>query len=117
MSKRDLRLFIYDIKESIEAILSYVDGITLEVFIHDRKTYSAVIREFEIIGEATKHLPENLTQHYNEVAWRDVKDFRNLLIHEYFGIDHRIVWNTILYDLPKLKYNIEQIIIETQPKS
>ena len=117
MSKRDLRLFIYDIKESVEAILSYVDGITLEVFMHDRKTYSAVIREFEIIGEATKHLPDTLTQHYTDVAWRDVKDFRNLLIHEYFGIDHRIVWNTILYDLPKLKIIIDQIIIETQTKS
>ena len=61
MSERDLRLFVNDIKESIEAIFIYVDGISFETFAQDRKTYSAVIREFEIIGEATKHLPENLT--------------------------------------------------------
>lgn len=111
MSKRDLRLFVNDIKESIEAIFIYVDGISFETFTQDRKTYSAVIREFEIIGEATKHLPENLTNTYPNIEWRDVKDFRNLLIHEYFGVDHRIVWNTIVQDLPKLKMAIEHILI------
>jgi len=112
MSKRDLRLFVYDIKDSVEAILSYVDAMSLENFLQDRKTYSAVIREFEIIGEATKYLPEDLFQKYDEIEWRDIKDFRNLLIHEYFGVDHRIVWNTICEDVPKLKITIERIIVE-----
>lgn len=112
MSKRDIKLFIYDIKDSLEAILSYVALMNLETFMIDRKTYSAVIREFEIIGEATKYLPEDLTQKYNEIEWRDIKDFRNLLIHEYFGVDHEIIWNTICKDVPKLKITIDQIITE-----
>ncbi len=112
MPKRDLRLFVSDIKESIEAIFSYIDAMSYEIFIQDRKTYSAVIREFEIIGEATKHLPESLTNAYPHIEWRDVKNFRNLLIHEYFGVDHRIVWNTVKQDLPKLKMAIEHILIE-----
>jgi uncharacterized protein with HEPN domain len=100
-----------DIKDSTEAIFSYVHQMTFEAFTQDRKTYSAVIREFEIIGEAAKHLPQSLTQKYDSIEWRDVKDFRNILIHEYFGVDHKIVWNTIWQDLPKLKSIIEKIII------
>lgn len=118
MSKRDLRLFVHDMKESIEAIVSYIDGMSYETFIHDRKTYSAVIREFEIIGEAAKHLPEELTNSYPHIEWRDLKNFRNLLIHEYFGVDHRIVWNTAKHDLSKLKMTVENILIElTKEKS
>ena len=100
MSKRDIKLFITDIKESIEAIFEYIKDEDFNSFINDRKTYSAVIREFEIIGEATKHLPEELTNRYVHIGWRDIKDFRNMLIHEYFGVDFEIVWNTIKNDLP-----------------
>jgi len=102
MSKRDKKLFIIDIKESIEAIFEYTKDYSIETFVNDRKTYSAVIREFEIIGEAIKHLPQEITAQYDKVQWRDIKDFRNLLIHEYFGVDLEIVWNTIEIELPKL---------------
>ena len=112
MSNRDVRLFINDIRESVEAILDYVDKMDIDAFAKDRKTYSAVIREFEIIGEATKHLPEDLLQKYNRVAWRDIKDFRNILIHEYFGVDFDIVWNTIQTDLPFLKAVIDRMYQE-----
>ena len=113
MSKtRDIRLFVGDVKESIEAIREYVEGLDFEGFAKDRKTYSAVIREFEIIGEAVKHLPENITSKYGSIGWRDIKDFRNLLIHEYFGVDIEIVWNTIHEDLPKLYEAIVQINTE-----
>lgn len=112
MSKRDEALFITDINDSVNAILEYVDGISLEEFIADRKTYSAVIREFEIIGEATKHLSNNLLEKYCDIEWRDIKDFRNLLIHEYFGVDFEIVWNTVQQDLPKLKTVTETMLKE-----
>ncbi len=111
MSKRDIELFLDDIKISCEAIFDYVDGLDFEDFICDRKTYSAVIREFEIIGEAVKHLPIKIKQKYDEVGWRDIVDFRNLLIHEYFGVDFEIVWNTIKYDLPILYKIIKDIKI------
>ena len=109
MSKRDERLFVYDIRDSVDAILSYVNGMSFDEFENDRKTYSAVIRELEIIGEATKHLSEDLTNRYSEIEWRDIQDFRNILIHEYFGVDFEIVWNAIKEDLPKLKATIDLI--------
>lgn len=112
MSKRDLRLFVNDIKESCEAIFEYANGLDFDSFAKDRKTYSAVIREFEIIGEATKHLPQSITDKYHDIGWRDIKDFRNLLIHEYFGVDFEIVWNTIRNDLPHL----HRVILEISQK-
>ena len=60
---------------------------------------SAVIREFEIIGEAVGKLPEHLKEQFSAVPWQDIKDFRNLLIHEYFGVDLQIVWNVIRHEL------------------
>lgn len=102
MSKRDVRLFLNDISDSCEAIFEYVKDLEFDAFVSDRKTYSAVIREFEIIGEATKYLPQELTDKYQNIGWRDIKDFRNMLIHEYFGVDFEIVWNTIKEDLPPL---------------
>ncbi len=109
MPKRDIRLFINDIKESSEAIFAYVAEMDFDSFVNDRKTCSAVIREFEIIGEAAKHLPSELTDKYQNIGWRDIKDFRNLLIHEYFGVDFEIVWNTIKNDLPLLYQVIKNI--------
>jgi len=67
MPKRDMKLFVSDIKESCEAIFEYVKYLDFDDFIKDRKTYSAVIREFEIIGEATKHLPDEITDKYNHI--------------------------------------------------
>ena len=109
MSKRDISLFINDIEESINAIFEYIKDEDFDSFIEDRKTYSAVIREFEIIGEAVKHLPKEITDKYSNIEWRDIKDFRNMLIHEYFGVDFEIVWNTINDDLPKLYETICKI--------
>jgi len=110
MSNRKMILYLNDIKESTEAILSYVEYYDIKQFISDRKTYSAVIREFEIIGEAAKHLSEELLSNYQEVEWRDLTDFRNLLIHEYFGVDFEIVWNVIQQDLPVLENVINKMI-------
>lgn len=114
MFNRDEILFIEDIEESINAIIEYTLDMDIETFSNDRKTYSAVIREFEIIGEATKHLSKEIIDKYNSVEWRDLKDFRNLLIHEYFGVDFEIVYKVIYEDLPDLKEVILQIKKELQ---
>lgn len=102
MSERDFRLYCADILDSGTAILEFVKGLDFEEFCNDRKTYSAVIREFEIIGEAVGKLPEHLKQKRADVEWQDIKDFRNLLTHEYFGVDLEIVWRIIEDDLPIL---------------
>jgi len=111
---RDKTLFYEDILEATNAILDYTKGYNLEDFKNDRKTHNAVIREFEIIGEATKHIINNVKDTYPNIRWRDIIDFRNILIHEYFGVNFTIIWNTIHYELPKLKTTIEQILKEEQ---
>jgi len=102
MPERDNRLYLFDILDSGQAIQSYVDNLDFEHFHKDRMRFAAVIREFEVIGEAVGKLPEELKAQYPDVPWRDIKDFRNLLIHEYFGVDLRIVWNAAKQDLPLL---------------
>ncbi len=110
MSKREELLFLQDILDSTNAIFEFTNNLSLEQFSQSRLVYSATIREFEIIGEATIHLSDETISKYNEVPWRDLKDFRNLLIHEYFGVDAEIVFNTIKNDLPLLRDVVSTII-------
>jgi len=110
MSERDPRLYCEDILESGNAILGFVEGLSFEDFCDDRKTYSAVIREFEIIGEAVGKVPESFKEKRPDVEWQDIKDFRNLLSHEYFGIDLEIVWKIIEDDLPALMEAVREIV-------
>jgi uncharacterized protein with HEPN domain len=110
MSERDFRLYCADRLDSGAAILEFVNGLTLVEFRDDRKTHSAVIREFEIIGEAVGKLPENLKLKRPDFEWQDIKDFRNLLTHEYFGVDLEIVWRIIEDDLPVLLDAIRELM-------
>ncbi|MBW1903335.1 MAG: DUF86 domain-containing protein [Deltaproteobacteria bacterium] len=110
MSERDLRLYCFDILDSSSAIFEFVKALSFEEFCNDRKTYSAVIREFEIIGEAVGKLPNEIKQRRLDVEWQDIKDFRNLLIHEYFGVDLEIVWKIIQDDLPILTDAVREIL-------
>jgi len=109
MYNKKISLYLNDIKDSINAINDYIASMTFDDFINDRKTYMAVIREFEIIGEAVKNIPDSIKAQYTEIQWRDIVDFRNLLIYQYFGVDLEIVWKTIEEDLPSLKNAIEDI--------
>jgi len=110
MPERDIQLYLADISDSCNAVKDYVAGVAFEDFCNDRKTYSAVIREFEIIGEAVGKLPDDLRQKRSDVEWQDIKDFRNLLVHEYFGVDLEIVWKVIQEDLPGLMDAVNEFI-------
>jgi uncharacterized protein with HEPN domain len=114
MSERDMRLYYLDILDAGGAILEFVKDLSFEGFCNDRKTYSAVIREFEVIGEAVGKISEEIKQSHNNIEWQDIKDFRNLLIHEYFGVDLEIVWKSIQDDLPALMDVIRRILFETE---
>jgi uncharacterized protein with HEPN domain len=109
MHKKD-RLYLNDIVESINAINSYTNQISFEEFQNSRKTYSATIRELEIIGEAVGKLSDSIKKKYPEVKWRDIKDMRNILIHEYFGVDLGIIWKVIQQDIPKLEKITKSIL-------
>jgi uncharacterized protein with HEPN domain len=109
MSKRDKRLYIEDILESSAAIKSYVKDLTFDQFMQDRKTYSATIREYIIIGEAVSNLIELLEKEFPDYPWRMVKDFRNFIVHEYFGVDSQIVWDLTTQELDELVEHIKKL--------
>lgn len=112
MSSRPQLLYCQDILDSGAAIASYLQAVTFDGFVRDRMRYSAVIREFEIIGEAVGKLSKELKDRFPDIPWQDIKDFRNLLAHEYFGVDLEIVWNTAHNDLPQLLQAVERIKAE-----
>jgi uncharacterized protein with HEPN domain len=114
MPERNPKLYLIDILDSGNAIQSYIRDLSLDGFNKDRMRAAAVIREFEIIGEAVGKLSEDLKAEYPDVPWRDIKDFRNILAHEYFGIDLEIVWNTIHQDLPMLLEASQKLLLRLE---
>lgn len=98
------------IQEAISEIESYVVGISEKDFIQNSLIRSATIRQFEIIGEAIRYISEELQEQHVEITWRLWADFRNVLIHQYFGVDYSEVYKTIQYDMPTLKSQIERIL-------
>lgn len=110
MSKRDPNFLLEDILESAEKIFTYTEALTYDDFITDSKTIDAVVRNFEIIGEASNRLPENLRDKYNTIDWFRVRGFRNRIAHEYFGLDHVIVWKLKESQLPSLVQEIKKIL-------
>jgi len=103
MSKRDFLLYISDILESIDAINDYMLDIDYDGFCNDRKTYSATIREFTVIGEAISKIIDLLENKYPEYPWRTLKDFRNFIVHEYFGVNPQIIYDAAVLELEELK--------------
>ena len=110
MSRRAPRLLLEDIFESIQKIKNYTNGMSSEDFFDDDKTIDAVIRNFEIIGEAANRMPEDVRDNYQKVNWHRIRGFRNRIVHDYMGIDYEIVWDIITTKLPDLYHNIEDII-------
>ena len=106
---RDYKLYLKDILAAMDSIETFVEGMSLEQFLEDDKTSSAVIRKFEIIGEAAKHIPEEILKQYPNVPWKEMAGMRDKLIHFYFGADCQLVWVTIKERLPKLKPEIKKI--------
>jgi uncharacterized protein with HEPN domain len=108
--KRDIALFIQDVFDAIDKINGYVSGATNEKELkNDRKTYDAVMMNFIIIGEAVKNVYEEVRKNHPNVEWREIMAMRNILVHEYWGINEGVVWNTVKKDLPKLKEIVARI--------
>ena len=92
---RDYRLYLKDILAALESVETFVEKMSFEEFRADDKTASAVIRKFEIIGEATKNIPEDIRRQYPKIPWKEMAGMRDRLIHFYFGVDYQLVWTTI----------------------
>ena len=110
MPPRQWRLRVEDILDAIAKIERYVEGLTFEQFHTDDKTVDAVVRNLEIIGEAVRHLSASQEGLPSETPWADIAGMRNILIHEYFGVDLNIIWHTIVEDLPKLKAQVQGLL-------
>ncbi len=107
---RGYSLYLSDILKAFEAIESFVESQSFEDFKKDDKTSSAVIRKFEIIGEAAKQVPESVKQKYPAVPWKEMAGMRDKLIHFYFGVNYELLWQTINNRVPEIKPVICQIL-------
>ncbi len=112
MKQRDYRDYFQDILDSIRDIESFVGNITFNEFVLDKKTVNAVIRSLEVIGEAVKNIPESIRIEFPEIPWKKMAGMRDKMIHEYFGVDLEIVWETIKSNLPPLKPLIIKLLDE-----
>ena len=114
MREKDYRMYFQDILEAIKRINQYLEGLTFEQFSKDNKTVDAVIRNFAIIGEAAKNIPANVKREHPEIAWKRMSGMRDKLIHEYFGVDLQIIWDTSKIDLVASKPLLERLLQQTE---
>jgi uncharacterized protein with HEPN domain len=97
-------------KEAAEKILKYTKGLSFEDFLTDDKTIDAVVRNFEIIGEASLRIDEDFRLENPQIEWKKLRGFRNRIVHDYFGIDFEIVWSILSEDLEELVFQLEQLL-------
>ena len=99
---RDESLYLGDIQESCEKILRFTKGMTYKEFVHDDLHFDAVLRNLEVIGEAVKHISEETRTVYPNVNWRKIAGFRDIVAHEYFGVNEETVWDIVKNQIPDL---------------
>ena len=107
--KREFKHYVLDIVDSIEKIEKFTKGMRLQDFEKDDKTVFAVIRALEIIGEAVKRIPASVKNKYKQVPWKKMAGMRDKLIHEYFGVNTKVVWQTVREDIPSISSLMKQI--------
>lgn len=114
--KTDWLFRIHDMLKSIAQIEQVVAQTDFNGFRDNFIFSNSVIRDLEIIGEAAKHIPEDIFLSYPQIPWQDMRDMRNVLIHEYFGVNLRVVWDTVSYDLPMLKVALTDLLVRQGDK-
>ena len=107
---RDSRVYLEDILEATRKIASYTAHLSKAAFLEDEKTFDAVVRNLEVIGEAVKKLPEDLRAQHPTVEWKKIAGLRDILIHEYFGLDSEMVWDIVKNKVPTLSEEVRAMV-------
>jgi len=109
---KEFEPYFMHILEECEYLESSSKNLRFEDFIKDENLKRAFVRSLEIIGEAVKNIPERIRKRYPGIKWKKIAGMRDKLIHEYFGVDYKIVWDVVLNEIPKLKEKVKKILVE-----
>ena len=107
---RDHKVYLEDILEAIRKIRRFTSGMSSETLARDDRTLDAVIRNLEVIGEAVKRLPEQVRNRQPDIEWKKIAGLRDILIHEYFGINVKVVWDVVQHKLSGLETTVKQLL-------
>ena len=98
------------ILEAIEEIENYISGVNFDAFLQNSMMRFASVKQIEIIGEAANNISEEVKNKFTEIQWRQITGLRHILVHEYFGVDNRLIWQIVIDDIPKLKVKIQEVL-------
>ena len=107
---KDHTVFLNHILESIESIEKYSKGVSEKDFLKSQEKQDAIIRRLEIIGEAVKNLPEDFKEKYSDIPWNKAMGTRNIIVHDYMGLDLEVIWDTVTKSLPGFKQQIKELL-------
>lgn len=104
--------YLKDIVNAMKKAETFIENMTYEEFVQDDKTVYAVVRAIEIIGEAVKQVPDSMREKYSEIPWKSMAGMRDKLIHHYFGVNLKLVWNTVKQEIPEVKPVLQNTLQE-----
>jgi len=107
--KRDITLYVGDIVDNIDKAVAFIGNCSYELFSEDEKTAYAVVRCLEIIGEASKHIPEELRKRWPDIPWKEMAGMRDKCIHDYIGIDYEVIWTAVKDELPRIRQMVHSV--------